>query len=136
MGGFVVHHVKKIMKHLFHDHHILSIKKSTFPAQAPACRKGYPFPPNLMVSLLVRVTGLEPATPCSQSTCATSCATPGFRSIEHGDGFYFASFSVFDDGSYGGPRDDQPLGRVKSFHGQPSFLCNCRIFSLFHTYPS
>jgi hypothetical protein len=32
VGGFVVHHVKKIMKHLFHDHHILSIKKSTLAA--------------------------------------------------------------------------------------------------------
>lgn len=32
---------------------------------------------NLMsTGLLVEVTGFEPAAPCSQSTCATNCATP------------------------------------------------------------
>ena len=30
---------------------------------------------------LVEVTGLEPAAPCSQSTCATNCATPRYSDI-------------------------------------------------------
>ena len=29
--------------------------------------------------LMVEVTGFEPATPCSQSTYATNCATPRFE---------------------------------------------------------
>ena len=34
----------------------------------------------LPIALLVlaRVVGLEPTAPCSQSMCATNCATPGY----------------------------------------------------------